>query len=1290
MKKRLLSILLCICMVVTLLPTAALAADSVTVYVNDIELESGHSYAADATNVISETTTATTDYFTYTEVDATHATIIVTGNLALTSNNIAPLIAAYYGNLTINAPDGSITLTNTGGIALQTASGSVAFSAKGDITVGSGSFYAINASADLTSETGKIAVQNTGTGMAVSGALTAHAAGNITVSAATGGAPTIGDAPAVNGTPAIVSKNGSISLTNAGSGAATGGALTAQAQVDLSVISSSNAPTIGSYAALTSKTGKITVQNTGAGMAVSGALTAHAAGDIAVSAASGGAPTIGGATAVDGNPALVSDTGSITVQNTGTGMAVSGALTARAKSSITVSAPKAQSPVIVGAAVLQAPLVTVIRASECEFALVSDGITAQPSSQVLLIGGGSPTTVTGTDPANVLTADVYGGDVSDTGLNLSAEAPTVKTTYKAGSGTILWEPVLDTDNGTTVTSGTLTLTNATINAPDEALVLPDVSITLEVVGANTLTGSEGLTLPDESQYDLTIHGAAGSKLMVNATSGSGIVDCKGVILTGGVAVDISTTISDTVGIRAVQSVAIRDNAKLNVKAPFAGVLVGENGESIGSFTGTDRFTGTAAVLSNDDSGAYYDITIYGAHDVPNVLTPKSNVYGVSSLTVPTGATLTVPASETMDLSWATELATQVKISGRLINNGTIKMPNVTTAAQIKGLNLTGSGVVLAGETAYTNNGERLHVYTTAMDFSESADAGNWKEDATLENDGYKWDDKTKTLTLRNFYWPQSMTRAGLDFAIRLPQDEDVTLRVEGECVIRQNNIQQGVQEGVIVSEGSLRLVGSGTLTADQIEARVPLTVESGTFLLGTMAGVEVEILGGTLRVSPDEVNTDDGISLTCLNSYTQTGGTVTVRTDTSVEDYHVAAAIHIWALTEVPSFTVTGGTLSLGGADSDVPLMMQYAAEGEPTVTTTGMVVTTNPAGGTLRTKAVEAGSSTMMVAGYTADDELQVDMDNMKITNSCISVSFAPPPTGGPNTTTTTVTNPDGSITTTVTNKTTGTVTATTKYLDGSTVVIETKKDGSTTVNATVPSTVKGGANVNIPADLGNADGTVSVAVTYLDGTKETVKAVYVDGRVLLKLIGSAKLAVLGDFTVLAFNDVSSNDYFYRAVLWAVSKGITSGTTATTFSPNTTCTRAQTVTFLWRAMGSPEPTTTANPFTDVSVDAYYYKAVLWAVEKGITSGTSATTFSPDAVCSRAQVATFLWRAEGSPLVNFTMNFTDIPADSYYAEAVRWAVGEGITSGTGAATFSPAADCTRAQIVTFLFRQFWK
>ena len=168
-------------------------------------------------------------------------------------------------------------------------------------------------------------------------------------------------------------------------------------------------------------------------------------------------------------------------------------------------------------------------------------------------------------------------------------------------------------------------------------------------------------------------------------------------------------------------------------------------------------------------------------------------------------------------------------------------------------------------------------------------------------------------------------------------------------------------------------------------------------------------------------------------------------------------------------------------------------------------------------------------------------------------------------------------------------------------------------------------------------------------------------------------------------FDDVSANAYYADAVEWAVSKGITSGTSANTFSPDASCTRAQMVTFLWRANGSPKADR-ANPFTDVSAEAYYYDAVLWAVEQGITSGTSATTFSPDATVNRGQTVTFLWRANGSPVVDYAMSFTDVDANAYYAGAVRWAVSEGITSGTSGNSFSPNADCTRAQIVTFLYQ----
>lgn len=169
-------------------------------------------------------------------------------------------------------------------------------------------------------------------------------------------------------------------------------------------------------------------------------------------------------------------------------------------------------------------------------------------------------------------------------------------------------------------------------------------------------------------------------------------------------------------------------------------------------------------------------------------------------------------------------------------------------------------------------------------------------------------------------------------------------------------------------------------------------------------------------------------------------------------------------------------------------------------------------------------------------------------------------------------------------------------------------------------------------------------------------------------------------------FDDVPAGSYYEEAVIWAAGEGITEGTKENLFSPNAICTRAQAVTFLWRAAGSPAPKTSTMPFTDVPADSYYYNAVLWAVENGITKGTSETTFSPGANCTRAHTVTFLWRAEQSPAASGSIPFTDVDAKEYYADAVLWAVNNGITKGTGETTFSPNAGCTRAQIVTLVWR----
>ena len=207
-------------------------------------------------------------------------------------------------------------------------------------------------------------------------------------------------------------------------------------------------------------------------------------------------------------------------------------------------------------------------------------------------------------------------------------------------------------------------------------------------------------------------------------------------------------------------------------------------------------------------------------------------------------------------------------------------------------------------------------------------------------------------------------------------------------------------------------------------------------------------------------------------------------------------------------------------------------------------------------------------------------------------------------------------------------------------------------------------------------------------DGVLSDCQPIIYNGEVLWYTTNNSTptFYILGENGLRAvFKDVPGDAYYYDAVEWAVKNEITSGTDISHFSPNTGCTRAQAVTFLWRAAGKPEPQSGSLKFTDVKSGSYYEKAVRWAVEQGITSGTSTTKFSPDAKCTRAQIVTFLWRAAGSPSADGD-SFSDVSGSSYYSKAVSWAVKSNITSGTGNGKFSPDQSCTRAQIVSFLYR----
>ena len=252
--------------------------------------------------------------------------------------------------------------------------------------------------------------------------------------------------------------------------------------------------------------------------------------------------------------------------------------------------------------------------------------------------------------------------------------------------------------------------------------------------------------------------------------------------------------------------------------------------------------------------------------------------------------------------------------------------------------------------------------------------------------------------------------------------------------------------------------------------------------------------------------------------------------------------------------------------------------------------------------------------------------------------------------------------------------------------ITVQNSKNG--TVTASHKSAAKDTAvTLTVTPDKGYALDTLTV----LDSKNKAVKLTEKNGKYTFTM-PAGKVTVSAAFKAAApasenpFTDVPSGAYYEDAVIWAVKKDITSGTSATTFNPDGSCTRAQAVTFLWRAAGSPEPKSAAMPFTDVPAGSYFEKAVLWAVENGVTKGTSDTTFSPDASCTRAQIVTFLWRAGGSPAVSGNSAFSDVASDAYYAAAVAWAEKNGVTGGIGGGLFGSDNTCTRAQIVTFLHR----
>ncbi|MBQ2651841.1 MAG: S-layer homology domain-containing protein, partial [Clostridia bacterium] len=256
--------------------------------------------------------------------------------------------------------------------------------------------------------------------------------------------------------------------------------------------------------------------------------------------------------------------------------------------------------------------------------------------------------------------------------------------------------------------------------------------------------------------------------------------------------------------------------------------------------------------------------------------------------------------------------------------------------------------------------------------------------------------------------------------------------------------------------------------------------------------------------------------------------------------------------------------------------------------------------------------------------------------------------------------------------------------------VAIADSTNGRVAVN-----TMRAGETSRVTLTVKADAGYVLESLTVTDKNGKEIKVTEKDGKYQFRMPASdvtvkAVFAAEADIEDETFTDVAEDAYYHDAVLWAVENGITNGMTESTFAPNATCTRAQMVTFLWRAAGCPVPQNAAHSFTDLDKDAYYYNAVLWAVEKGITNGVSLDAFDPNGTVTRGQAMTFLWRMDGKTAADADHTFTDVEDGAYYEDAVAWGADEAITNGTSATTFSPDDACIRGQIVTFLYNYLVK
>ena len=604
------------------------------------------------------------------------------------------------------------------------------------------------------------------------------------------------------------------------------------------------------------------------------------------------------------------------------------------------------------------------------------------------------------------------------------------------------------------------------------------------------------------------------------------------------------------------------------------------------------------------------------------------------------ANVTIPADKTITLNLNGMTLTNVD-DHTILNNGNL---TITGTGRVDNISHA-KGALYNKGTVVINGGTFDRSQENGMNKGESGQ-NSWY---TIKNVG--------TMTINDGATVQT---AGNNAAL----GKFSSLVSNGYFNANDYNTNKGLDQPILTIDGGTFRGGLNTIKNDD---RAKLTINGGTFSNYYQAVVQnhniAEITGGTFTAASD-ANTETYGIYNCgcgadidLGTLTVSGGTFTGATYAVAEVSSQNAIVNIsggqFAGTKaaIIKSSTSNATIAISGGTFSSDPSVYVVGNGSANI-----VKRAGSEGAYTYTVLAKSG----LTSGVYLTDPSGALASNYYVSstaNGVWTVSYSAPYSGGSSS------DPTYSVSTPSKTEN-GSVTVSPKSASKGDTVTVTVKPDSGYVLETLTVTDKNGNELTLK-DKGDGKYTFT-----MPAGKVEVKATFMEDNSVLNF----------------FYDVPNDAYFYEAVKWAVDKGITNGLSDTMFGPYESCTRAQIVTFLWRAAGSPEPKT-ASSFTDVPANAYYAKAVAWAVENGITNGMTETTFAPDATCTRGQSVTFLYRAlKGT--ASGSANFTDVKSDAFYADAINWAVANNVTNGTSNTTFSPNADCTRAEIVTFLYRAY--